>query len=89
MIIPWLDAFYSVKPDSTFPAQLVSFGTSVHRGSSLIASFNELHILAIVQAVVDYRLQAGITGPMHCASSFLMSNAVGMMLKRLTMNAES
>ena len=58
LITPWLDAFYSVKPDSTFPAQLVSFGTSGHRGSSLAASFNELHILAIAQAVVDYRLQA-------------------------------
>ena len=58
LITPWLDAFYSVKPDSTFPAQLVSFGTSGHRGSSLTASFNELHILAIAQAVADYRLQA-------------------------------
>src|SRR5690554_4105249 len=64
LITPWLDAFFSVKPDSTFPAQLVSFGTSGHRGSSLSASFNELHILAIAQAVVDYRLQAGITGPL-------------------------
>lgn len=64
MITTWLDAFYSVKPDSTFPAQLVSFGTSGHRGSSLTASFNEQHILAIAQAVVDYRRQAGITGPL-------------------------
>ena len=58
MITTWLDAFYSVKPDSSIPAQSVSFGTSGHRGSSLTASFNELHILAIAQAVVDYRLQA-------------------------------
>jgi len=35
LITPWLDAFYSVKPDFTFPAQSVSFGTSGHRGSSL------------------------------------------------------
>ena len=53
MIGTWTNAFYSVAPDSTFPAQSVSFGTSGHRGSSLAASFNELHILAIAQAVVD------------------------------------
>ncbi len=64
MIGTWTNAFYSIAPDSTFPAQLVSFGTSGHRGSSLTASFNELHILAIAQAVVVYRLQAGITGPL-------------------------
>ncbi|NLO54769.1 MAG: phosphoglucomutase, alpha-D-glucose phosphate-specific, partial [Gammaproteobacteria bacterium] len=64
MITTWLDAFYSVIPDSSIPAQSVSFGTSGHRGSSLAASFNELHILAIAQAVVDYRQQANITGPL-------------------------
>jgi len=53
MINTWVTAFYSVKPDSSIPAQSVSFGTSGHRGSSLTASFNELHILAIAQAVVD------------------------------------
>mgnify|MGYP002357382381 FL=1 len=42
----------------------MSFGTSGHRGSSLQASFNELHILAIAQAVVDYRQQADISGPL-------------------------
>jgi len=61
LITTWLDAFYSAKPNPTNPAQLVSFGTSGHRGSSLTASFNELHILATAQAVVDYRLQAVIT----------------------------
>lgn len=64
MIGTWTNAFYSVSPDTSIPAQLVSFGTSGHRGSSLTASFNELHILAIAQAVVDYRRQAGITGPL-------------------------
>ncbi|MDY0250064.1 MAG: phosphoglucomutase [Pseudomonas sp.] len=64
MITRWLNAFYSVKPKTTIPAQSVSFGTSGHRGSSLAGSFNELHILAIAQAVADYRQQANITGPL-------------------------
>lgn len=64
MITTWLDAFYSAIPNPTIPAQLVSFGTSGHRGSSLSASFNEQHILAIAQAVVDYRQHANITGPL-------------------------
>lgn len=64
MISTWLDAFYSVKPDSTISTQTVSFGTSGHRGSSLAGSFNEQHILAIAQAVADYRLQAKISGPL-------------------------
>ncbi|HKM38604.1 MAG TPA: phosphoglucomutase (alpha-D-glucose-1,6-bisphosphate-dependent) [Thiopseudomonas sp.] len=64
MINTWIDAFYSIKPDAHTPAQAVSFGTSGHRGSSLQASFNELHILAIAQAVVDYRQQKNINGPL-------------------------
>lgn len=64
MITTWLNAFSSVKPDSSIPAQSVSFGTSGHRGSSLTASFNELHILAIAQATADYRQHANITGPL-------------------------
>ena len=65
MITTWLDAFYSLKPDIANPAQTVSFGTSGHRGSSLAASFNELHILAIAQAVADYRQHVNITGPLY------------------------
>ena len=64
MIGTWTNAFYPIAPDAFIPAQLVSFGTSGHRGSSLTASFNEQYILAIAQAVVDYRRQAGITGPL-------------------------
>lgn len=64
MITTWLNAFYSIQPDTSNPAQRVSFGTSGHRGSSLAGSFNELHILAIAQAVVDYRQQADISGPL-------------------------
>lgn len=55
---------YSNLPDSSDPAQRVSFGTSGHRGTSTAGSFNEAHIAAIVQAVVDYRRDAGITGPL-------------------------
>lgn len=64
MITTWLDAFYAIQPNSKNSAQSVSFGTSGHRGSSLAASFNEQHILAIAQAVVDYRQHANITGPL-------------------------
>lgn len=64
MITTWLDAFYAIQPDSKTPAQSVSFGTSGHRGSSLAGSFNELHILAIAQAVADCRQHANITSPL-------------------------
>jgi phosphoglucomutase len=57
--------FYSRKPDPADPAQLVSFGTSGHRGSPLKGSFNEAHILAITQAICEYRKQQGITGPLY------------------------
>lgn len=60
-----INAFYNLIPDAQVPAQRVSFGTSGHRGTSLNASFNERHILAIAQAVVDYRQQAGISGPLY------------------------
>src|ERR1700753_2599770 len=56
--------FYSRKPDPSDPNQLVSFGTSGHRGSPPSGSFNEAHILAITQAICDYRLSQNITGPL-------------------------
>ncbi|MCE2563813.1 phosphoglucomutase (alpha-D-glucose-1,6-bisphosphate-dependent) [Komagataeibacter sp. FNDCF1] len=59
-----LDAYYILKPDPAIAAQRVAFGTSGHRGSSLSTSFNEEHILAISQAIVDYRRNAGINGPL-------------------------
>ena len=62
-----LDAYYDVSPDLTDPGQRVAFGTSGHRGSSLKASFNEPHILAITQAIVEYRAGQGITGPLYMA----------------------
>ena len=54
--------YYTKIPDTQNSAQRISFGTSGHRGSSLSRSFNEMHILAVTQAVCDYRKEAGITG---------------------------
>ncbi|MFF2388868.1 phosphoglucomutase (alpha-D-glucose-1,6-bisphosphate-dependent) [Agromyces sp. NPDC058104] len=57
-------AYYELKPDASVPEQRVVFGTSGHRGSSLTTSFNEDHILATTQAIVEYRAAQGITGPL-------------------------
>ena len=63
--IPELLRKYSdVKPAPSDPRQSVSFGTSGHRGSALRGTFNEAHILAITQAICDYRRSAGIDGPL-------------------------
>ena len=62
--IPALLAAYRAAPDLSDPAQRVAFGTSGHRGSALNGSFNEAHILAITQAVCDYRTQQGLRGPL-------------------------
>jgi phosphoglucomutase len=56
-------AYYQYAPDVSLDEQKVSFGTSGHRGSSLKKSFNEPHILAVSQAIVEYRLSQGVTGP--------------------------
>ena len=56
-------AYYTRKPDPGDPQQLVSFGTSGHRGTAENATFTEAHILAITQAICDYRRQAGLIGP--------------------------
>jgi phosphoglucomutase len=57
--------YYQRKPDLADPSQLVSFGTSGHRGSSLRGSFTEAHIAAITQAICDYRRAHGIDGPLY------------------------
>ena len=63
--VPKLLAEYqSRKPDLADPQQLVSFGTSGHRGTSLDGSFTESHILAITQAICEYRKSKGIDGPL-------------------------
>src|SRR5258706_2324846 len=58
-------AYYDVRPDTGQDGQLVSFGTSGHRGSSLNGTFTEAHILAITQAICDYRPSRGIDGPVY------------------------
>ena len=57
-------AYYERKPSVEDPAQRVSFGTSGHRGNALDSSFNEFHILAMTQAICDYRAGQKITGPL-------------------------
>ncbi|MEX2654729.1 MAG: phosphoglucomutase (alpha-D-glucose-1,6-bisphosphate-dependent) [Acidimicrobiia bacterium] len=56
--------YYVTRPDPTDPDQRVAFGTSGHRGSSLDGSFNEAHIAAMTQAIVEYRAAAGVAGPL-------------------------
>ena len=57
-------AYFSERPDPTLAAQRVAFGTSGHRGSAFDVSFNEWHVLAITQAICDYRKGQGIVGPL-------------------------
>ncbi|MCB9654711.1 MAG: alpha-D-glucose phosphate-specific phosphoglucomutase [Deltaproteobacteria bacterium] len=59
-----VSAYYTLSPDPREPAQRVAFGTSGHRGSAFQHSFNEAHILAITQAICDYRQAQGYTGPL-------------------------
>jgi phosphoglucomutase len=87
-------AYYSDAPDPSVPVQRVAFGTSGHRGSSLQCTFNEAHVLAISQAICDYRNRHNINGPLFlgmdthalsvpaCASAIevLAANGVDVML---------
>ena len=59
-----ITAYYTELPDASVPAQRVVFGTSGHRGSAFEGTFNEWHVLAISQAICDYRKQRGIDGPL-------------------------
>lgn len=59
-----MSAYYLNKPDMSIPEQRVAFGTSGHRGSSLNSAFTESHILAISQAIAEYRVKEGVTGPL-------------------------
>ena len=59
-----LAAYHDLRPDPADPAQRVSFGTSGHRGTSLLRGFNEDHILAVCQAIAEYRKSRGTTGPL-------------------------
>jgi phosphoglucomutase len=77
-----VSAYYSNKPDMTDNTQLVAFGTSGHRGSALLNTFTDTHIAAICQALAEYRLSQGITGPLymgmdtHALSEAAFSTAV-------------
>ena len=64
--LAWLEKeYYERKPDVSDSTQLVSFGTSGHRGSSFSGTFNEAHILSTTQAICDYRKYKGINGPLY------------------------
>jgi phosphoglucomutase len=87
-------AYYAEQPDPSIAAQRVAFGTSGHRGSAFEITFNEWHVLAISQAICDYRMRHGIGGPLYlgidthalsvpaCASALevLAANGVEVML---------
>jgi len=83
--IPLLMAdYYNLQPDITDPNQLVSFGTSGHRGSSSKNTFNEKHIAAICQAIVEYRKHKDYTGPLfigmdtHALSEAAQATAISI-----------
>lgn len=75
-------AYYLNKPDMSKPEQRVAFGTSGHRGCSLKSAFTETHILAISQAIAEYRAKEGVTGPIfigmdtHALSEAALATAV-------------
>jgi phosphoglucomutase len=77
-----ITSYYTYAPDVSDPTQKVAFGTSGHRGSPFKASFNENHILAIAQAICEYRKKKGISGPLfigkdtHALSEPAMATAV-------------
>ncbi len=62
-----LAAYDEIVPDPTNPDQMVVFGTSGHRGSSLDGAFNDAHIAATTQAIIEYRASQGTTGPLYIA----------------------
>ena len=62
-----ISAYYNLHPDAAVPAQRVAFGTSGHRGSSFATSFNDDHIAAITQAIVEHRRASHIAGPLFLA----------------------
>ena len=62
-----ITAYYTLHPDVSNPTERVSFGTSGHRGSAFSTAFNEDHIVAITQAICDYRREQNITGPLFMA----------------------
>src|SRR5437868_11084228 len=78
--------YYARDPDPADPRQLVSFGTSGHRGTPLDGTFTEAHILAISQAIAEHRASKGIDGPLfigkdtHAASGPAQRTALEVLL---------
>jgi phosphoglucomutase len=64
-VVALVDRYFEERPDCANPAERVSFGTSGHRGSSLARTFNEAHVLAITQAICEYRKHQRIDGPLY------------------------
>ena len=79
-------AYHERRPDPSIPEQRVVFGTSGHRGSSLNTAFNEWHIAATTQAIVEYRASQGVTGPLfigadtHALSAPAMTTALEVLV---------
>lgn len=83
-----ISSYFELTPDPSVDSQRVSFGTSGHRGSSLNLSFNQHHIWAITQAIVEYRQQADIHGPLYLGldTHALSIPAYGSVLEVLVAN---
>lgn len=83
-----ITAYYSERPDPNVAAQRVAFGTSGHRGSSFEVGFNEFHVLAISQAIAEYRRQQNINGPLFigCDTHALSAPAFASALEVLAAN---
>ena len=83
-----ITAYYSERPDPGIAAQRVAFGTSGHRGSSFDVGFNEYHVLAISQAICEYRRQQNINGPLFigCDTHALSAPAFASALEVLAAN---
>lgn len=85
-IVKLCDEYAGLRPDSKQPAERVVFGTSGHRGSSLERSFNESHVLAITQAICDYRKITPISGPLfigidtHALSRLALDTALEVLV---------
>ncbi|THJ24714.1 MAG: alpha-D-glucose phosphate-specific phosphoglucomutase [Nitrospira sp. CG24E] len=84
-----ITAYYTEKPDANLREQRVAFGTSGHRGTSFKQSFNEVHIVAVAQAIYEYRSQQNITGPLYLGmdTHALSEPAFATVLEVLAANA--
>ena len=83
-----VNAYYAKVPDPAIPAQRVAFGTSGHRGSAFLKTFNEWHVLAITQAICRHRARQGVDGPLFLGidTHALSAPACGSALEVLAAN---